>query len=82
MEYSNNISCANCKYRAFSSWSGVDYCCDYEMGNHDAAKECLKYEKGTPVCYGNDEYTPSATAGDYSPSCPWNAPGCSINMFI
>lgn len=32
----------------------------------------------------NDEndYTPSAENGDYSPSDPWNAPGCSIDMFI
>jgi hypothetical protein len=29
-----------------------------------------------------DYYTPSATAGDYSPSCPWKAPGCSISDFI
>ena len=27
-------------------------------------------------------YTPSATHGDYSPSCPWNAPGMSISDFI
>ena len=27
-------------------------------------------------------YTPSASAGDYSPSCPWNAPGMSISDFI
>ena len=31
-------------------------------------------------CY--DEYVPSAENGDYSPSDPWNAPGCSIDMFI
>lgn len=24
----------------------------------------------------------SATAGDYSPSCPWNAPGMSVSDFI
>ena len=30
----------------------------------------------------DDEYTPSATAGDYSPSCPWNAPGMSVSDFI
>ena len=30
----------------------------------------------------DEYYTPSATAGDYSPSCPWNAPGCSIRDFI
>lgn len=30
----------------------------------------------------NRPYTPSATNGDYSPSCPWNAPGMSISDFI
>ena len=30
----------------------------------------------------DDEYTPSATAGDYSPSNPWDAPGMSIRDFI
>lgn len=30
----------------------------------------------------DDHYCPSATAGDYSPSCPWKAPGCSVDMFI
>jgi hypothetical protein len=29
-----------------------------------------------------DEYIPSAENGDYSPSDPWNAPGCSISDFI
>lgn len=32
--------------------------------------------------YDERHYTPSATAGDYSPSCPWNAPGMSISDFI
>lgn len=27
-------------------------------------------------------YCPSSTCGDYSPSCPWNAPGMSIHDFI
>jgi hypothetical protein len=27
-------------------------------------------------------YIPSCTNGDYSPSCPWNAPGMSISDFI
>ena len=30
----------------------------------------------------DDEYTPSSTNGDYSPSNPWDAPGNSISMFI
>ena len=29
-----------------------------------------------------DDYTPSATMGDYSPSNPWDAPGMSIRDFI
>lgn len=30
----------------------------------------------------DDDYVPSSTNGDYSPSNPWDAPGCSIDMFI
>lgn len=29
-----------------------------------------------------DEYVPSAENGDYGPSNPWDAPGCSIHDFI
>lgn len=29
-----------------------------------------------------DEYIPSVTKGDYSPSNPWDAPGMSIHDFI
>lgn len=32
--------------------------------------------------HGNDDYCPSSTAGDYSPSNPWDAPGMSIRDFI
>ena len=37
-----------------------------------------------PTDYPDEEeyYTPSVTRGDYSPSCPWNAPGMSIHDFI
>jgi hypothetical protein len=31
---------------------------------------------------GYDDYTPSSTNGDYSPSNPWDAPGMSIHDFI
>lgn len=30
----------------------------------------------------NDDYVPSSTNGDYSPSNPWDAPGMSIHDFI
>lgn len=33
-------------------------------------------------CESENFYTPSCTNGDYSPSCPWNAPGMSIADFI
>ncbi len=29
-----------------------------------------------------EEYTPSSTGGDYSPSNPWDAPGMSMRDFI
>lgn len=29
-----------------------------------------------------DEYTPSSTNGDYSPSNPWDAPGMKLSDFI
>lgn len=32
--------------------------------------------------YEDDDCTPSATNGDYSPSNPWDAPGMSISDFI
>lgn len=30
----------------------------------------------------HDDYCPSSTNGDYSPSNPWDAPGMSIRDFI
>lgn len=36
--------------------------------------ECLDFE--------DDEYIPSSTNGDYSPSNPWDAPGMTIWDFI
>ena len=43
----------------------------------NAAKES-KYEDYD----SEDDYTPSATRGDYSPSHPWDAPGMSIHDFF
>lgn len=81
--------CSNCKYRAFGSMFGVDYCLDYEMTCTEedeikAASDCPKYEEGTPACLERDEdgYYSSATNGDYGPSNPWDAPGMSIRDFI
>lgn len=32
--------------------------------------------------YNDEEYTPSSTNGDYSPSNPWDAPGMKMSDFI
>ena len=64
---------------------------------YDTFKELLKRHnfKGVKLCPNfvelyeeyldpdyDDHYTPSATAGDYSPNNPWDAPGMSIHDFI
>lgn len=79
--------CSNCKNRYFRCWGDLECCIDYEMANSEAeqieaAKDCPKYECGTPDCFKDDEYTPSSTYGDYGPSNPWDAPGMSIRDFI
>lgn len=55
-----------------------------EIDWDEFCKEEAEYER--KYGYGYDDYdrhyTPSATNGDYSPSCPWNAPGMSIHDFI
>jgi len=43
----------------------------YDGDNYDELMELLEEQ----------EYR-SAYAGDYSPSCPWNAPGMSVHDFI
>lgn len=66
---------------------GIEYCMWYEMAgsNEDEiryASECDRYEEGTPACLGENRHTTSATAGDYGPGSPWNAPGMSVKDFI
>ena len=56
--------------------------CETEEDEIKEANNCDKYEEGTPACLEEDEYCPSATHGDYSPSSPWDAPGMSIRDFI
>lgn len=79
--------CSNCKNRAFYGFNGVELCMWYEMTNTEEdeireADHCCGYERGTPSCMEDENYCKSATAGDYSPSCPWNAEGMSIRDFI
>ena len=77
--------CGNCKNRCFAGYYSLEYCERYELAKpeeeEEIAKDCDMYEYGTPDCY-EEEHTPSATNGDYSPSSPWDAPGMSIHDFI
>lgn len=54
---------------------------EWEGINEDTYKYS-DYEYEEAFGLADEYYTPSATHGDYSPSCPWNAPGMSISDFI
>ena len=75
--------CANCLHKKWHGWDGYEYCMQYEMEG-DCAKMCDRYKYFDWVEKEREEreYCPSATNGDYGPSHPWDAPGCSISMFI
>lgn len=78
-------TCYNCKNRRTVDSFGFEYCTGWEMAitEDDAienAKDCCgyvleEYEEG-------EDYCPSSTNRDYSPSNPWDAPGMSIRDFI
>ena len=60
--------------------------CDYGECPYDAmyGEQC-RYYCGLGVDEDeeeDEEYVPSSSNGDYGPSNPWDAPGCSIDMFI
>lgn len=74
--------CALCRNRHYSTFYGEDYCLQYEMGECDARDtKCPHYVPETEEDR-ETHYCPSATAGDYSPSAPWKAPGMKISDFI
>lgn len=62
--------------------TGDDYC--WFHIEKDRSVICLDVEELDDAYeeYEYDEYTPSATNGDYSPSNPWDAPGMKISDFI
>lgn len=82
-------TCTNCKNRYFRSWDGVESCmwydiaeCEGDVRMQEEAEKCGRYEEGNSECLIEERHCPSATAGDYGPGNPWDAPGCSISMFI
>ena len=74
--------CSNCKNRCHDGWAGFKFCQLYEVTKpeeeEEVAKSCKNYRYGTPECLLEDEIPYE----DYSPNCPWNAPGMSISDFI
>jgi len=80
-------SCSNCKNKEWHSWFGTDYCLYYEMAETDEeyivnAADCDNYEEATDPGDNDGGPRTSATARDYGPSNPWDAPGMSIRDFI
>ena len=77
-------SCENCKRRWFHSWSGVESCMDWAMSDDPVktASDCPAWSFDPDWDKPEDHYCPSATAGDYGPGNPWDAPGMSIRDFI
>ena len=61
-------SAMNYLERVPEEFNELDFVDDYDYIGEDIGTE--------------DDYTPSATRGDYSPSNPWDAPGMSIHDFI
>ena len=59
-----------------------------ELSHYNSVEEMLYDTRYQDAAYGKDEYIPfenyipSSTRGDYSPSNPWDAPGMSIHDFI
>ena len=60
-------------------------CCYFD--DNDVLQKEYRWFEVPEKCAGkfieyDDDYTPSAENGDYSPSNPWDAPGMSIKDFI
>lgn len=73
--------CSNCDRRM--SYGYPCYGLEVEDEDPTYAERCSKYRPRDLKAEREErEYTPCATFGDYSPSCPWNAPGMSIRDFI
>lgn len=82
--FESMVSCTTCANRTYEDWGGSKPCPQWEQLETDEeekemAQKCERYRLITDY---EEEYCPSATAGDYSPSSPWNAPGMSAKDFF
>jgi hypothetical protein len=53
-----------------------------ETKEYDHEYRWFEVPEGFEKEYDDEEYEPSSTGGDYSPSNPWDAPGMSVSDFI
>ncbi len=75
-------TCTNCKYfNACGDLERIAPCNGFELKMYDMCEPDDDFNDFEDE-WDEDEYVPSATNGDYSPTCPWNAPGMSIHDFI
>ena len=51
------------------------------MDNINQRKE-LVFQNESELPDTEEEYTECSTYGDYSPSCPWKAPGMCVEDFL
>lgn len=70
------MKCKHCA-RCFRDPHDLCFLAETEIvdGESDACEDFV-------MAYDDEEYTPSATRGDYSPSNPWDAPGMSMSDFF
>lgn len=72
-DYYTPCDYGDCPYNAKGGYDCRNYC---GLGVDENEEDNLDWLSD------NCDYTPSATNGDYGPNNPWDAPGCSIDMFI
>ena len=58
------------------TWSDLAFQIEWEFDVDGIRSECGECDED------DEEYVPSATNGDYSPSNPWDAPGMKISDFL
>ena len=70
----------------FARYYSKEILADYIVHFFDSVPEKSVEQSSEPNTLSDgldgDYYMSSATAGDYGPSCPWNAPGMSVSDFI
>lgn len=74
------MKCSECRSSEIYTdrYGRTKYMCTYDLPDEMPCERNGKHWEKED----DEDYTPSSSAGDYSPSNPWNAPGMSIRDFI